>query len=113
MERLQHIQEEVGAWATENFGLARPSYRPLLGAGEELGQLFRAHLKWEQGIKGMDEDKYHKEARDALGDIVIYLLDYCDIVGLSLEMALAITWEEVQKRDWKKFPETGKNDNKA
>jgi len=104
---LHQTQEEVGRWADKNFGIMRPAYRPLLGAGEEVGQLFRAHLKWEQGIKGMDEMKYREEAKDALGDILIYLLDYCDISGLNLEQALHATWEKVKERDWKKNPETG------
>jgi hypothetical protein len=39
---------------------------------------------------------------DAIGDIVIYLADYCEREGISLSAAVEKTWETVMQRDWKK-----------
>jgi NTP pyrophosphatase (non-canonical NTP hydrolase) len=51
----------------------------------------------------------HQAAKvDALGDILIYMLDYCNKCNIDLEDALNKTWEEVRKRDWIANPVTGK-----
>ena len=79
---LQQIQLEVATWATSNFP-NRKDYQPLLGIIEELGELCHAHLKAEQGIR-TNED--HKEKKlDACGDIIIYLLDYCNVNNITLD----------------------------
>lgn len=70
---LQNIQAEVAAWSQKNFG-DQPAWRPLLGIGEELGELNHAYLKREQGIR-QDED-HDAAMRDAVGDIVIFLCDF-------------------------------------
>jgi len=72
---IPSIQTEVGTWATKNFGADRPAYQRLLGAMEELGELSHAHLKEEQNIRGTED--HVADAKDAIGDIVIYLMDYC------------------------------------
>lgn len=41
---LRKLQEEQKPWVKHNFG-DRPSWMPLLGAVEELGELAHAHLK--------------------------------------------------------------------
>ena len=83
-----------------NFG-AQPSYRPLLGAVEELGELTHAHLKGEQGIRHTPEAITAKK-KDALADIIIYLCDYASREGLDLHEALNDAWAEVRLRDWTK-----------
>ena len=40
------------------------------------------------------------EARDAVGDIMIFILDLCNRQGWSLQDILASTWEEVKQREW-------------
>ena len=45
---LDHLRDEVGSWATENFGNQPPSY-PLVGAIEETGELSEAYLNLYQG----------------------------------------------------------------
>jgi hypothetical protein len=72
------MQEQVGEWSAENFGTEQPPEYPLIGAGEEMGELTTSVLKRAQGID--DSEKYADRVgpdaeKDAVGDIVIYLLD--------------------------------------
>lgn len=99
---LKQLQYEVGVWSRENFPNNNPTL-VLLGVGEELGELHHAHLKTEQGIRGFDNAKKSKEAKeDAIGDIIIYLADYCERSGLSLEESVNNAWNEVKQRKWLK-----------
>lgn len=69
---IAELQSEIGQWAIANFGhnesKARPctltlgSLAPLMGIAEEVGELFASGS--------------HTDAKDALGDIGIYLCDY-------------------------------------
>ena len=91
------LQLEVREWASRNFPNAEP-WEPLMGAVEELGELAHAHLKEHQGIR---TDENHKEAKeDAVGDILIYLADYCWRNGISMAGTIYETWQKVKKRDW-------------
>lgn len=99
---LTEFQREVAFWSKKNFPKGK-KYHPLLGATEELGELCHAHLKHEQGIRGMESNKVADKAKtDAIGDIVIYLADYCARNGLSLKSCIRSTWLIVQGRDWTK-----------
>lgn len=102
---LAIVQREQKEWALENFG-EQPAYHSLLGAGEELGELFHAHLKYEQGIRGGGA-KYAKDAQDSIGDAIIFLAGYCNSQGFDLEDIVKETWAEVKKRDWKANPKNG------
>jgi NTP pyrophosphatase (non-canonical NTP hydrolase) len=98
---LKKFQEEQKEWSERNFPvIGNHNYRPLLGVMEELGELAHAHLKAEQGIR---TNQNHLEAKiDAIGDIVIYLSDYCNKEGLSLNDCINDTWSKVKQRDWNK-----------
>lgn len=123
---LDILQERVAEWVSRNFG-SQPAHRPLLGSLEEIGELAdssllliipllkmlvsggklaHAQLKKEQGIR-KGEERFKSDAADAVGDIVIYLADYCDKSGLSLQDCVERTWTTVRERDWTKRPETG------
>jgi NTP pyrophosphatase (non-canonical NTP hydrolase) len=99
---LRQIQVEVRCWATHNFP-NRKTHHPLLGAVEEIGELAHAHLKTEQGIRKIQKN----DGPDAVGDVIIYLLDYCNLMGWDAEQILNETWNHVKQRDWKSNPETG------
>lgn len=102
MINLRQLQYEVGTWSKNNFPNNTPTL-VLLGVGEELGELHHAHLKTEQGIRGFDDKEKSKAAKeDAIGDIVIYLADYCERSGLSLEESVNNAWNEVKRREWNK-----------
>jgi NTP pyrophosphatase (non-canonical NTP hydrolase) len=99
---LEQLQEEVRTWTRQNFGKPedRMMHQPVLGAAEEVGELCHAHLKWEQGIRGTPEELEAK-AKDAVGDVIIYLADYCNLRGFNLQDILEDTWMTVSKRNWK------------
>lgn len=92
-------EQELSDWATNNFPDS-PPYHPLLGVGEEVGELFHAHLKREQRIRG-SEEVHHAKAKDAIGDIVIYLLDYCRKMGYSFKECVEQAWSQVRVRNWR------------
>ena len=98
---LKKFQQEQKEWGDRNFPVnGNHNYRPLLGAMEELGELAHAHLKAEQGIR---TNENHLESKiDAIGDIIIYLSDYCNKEGLSLNDCIINTWNKVKQRDWNK-----------
>jgi NTP pyrophosphatase (non-canonical NTP hydrolase) len=65
MKTLQQIQTEVGEWSKRNFG-NQSSWKPLIGLVEEYSELVDAR-------DSFDSDK----VEDGLGDIGIYLCDFC------------------------------------
>lgn len=99
------LQNRQGRWADHNFP-DTPAHRPLLGAGEELGELFHAHLKMEQNIRG-DGGTHALEAKDAIGDVLIYLAHYCNLRGFDMGQIARETMEHVEKRDWIACPHDG------
>jgi NTP pyrophosphatase (non-canonical NTP hydrolase) len=99
MFSLETFQREVGEWTEKNF-CPHPPHHPLLGIIEEVGELAHAHLKDEQGIRGTPEE-HREEAVDAIGDIVIFLADYCCVNDFDLEACIDETWQKVRERRWK------------
>jgi NTP pyrophosphatase (non-canonical NTP hydrolase) len=98
MKTFTQIQSELKVWEAEHFP-NNQSYHPLLGALEELGELAHAHLKADQGIRGTPED-HALAARDAVADVVIYLMNYCNHRGWDLSEIVETTWEKVSLRNW-------------
>lgn len=100
MTDVRTIQEEVASWSEENFG-DQPAINPLLGVGEEYGELIHSVLKQRQGIR-LNEDGVGREAEmDAVGDIVIYLMDFCARRGLDFADCVELAWYgEVRDREW-------------
>lgn len=72
------IQAEQKEWSVNNFGEMKHSYRPLLGIIEELGELNTA-------IEACRRD----EALDAVGDIFIYMCDFCNHKGWDVNAVVA------------------------
>jgi len=101
---LHSLQEQQKPWVKHNFG-ERPTVWPLLGLVEELGELCHAVLKDWQGIR-TNED-HTAAAKDAIGDLVIFLSDYCSSRCFDLQQIVEDTWAKVQKRDWKADPKNG------
>jgi NTP pyrophosphatase (non-canonical NTP hydrolase) len=104
---LQAFQIDHRTWLKHNFPDQSP-HQALLGLAEEVGELAHAHLKMEQGIRGLTNEEYINQATDAVGDIVIYLASYCNSNGLDLAECVQSAWEEVRDRDWIAYPETGR-----
>jgi NTP pyrophosphatase (non-canonical NTP hydrolase) len=102
---LWRLQEDVGAWSRRNFPRST-EIESLLGIGEEYGELLHAVLKARQGIRGSSEEHLASE-KDAVGDLTIYLLDYCSRRGFDLQEILEQTWAKVSRRDWVADPVAG------
>lgn len=72
---IDELQKEVYEWSSKNFGTGpHRVLQDAMGVVEEVGELFHAMLKMEQGIRGTKEEHIAK-AKDAVGDTVIYLVD--------------------------------------
>lgn len=105
---LTGLQRRALEWAAHNFP-DKPSWQPLLGAAEEIGELCHAHLKDVQGIRGTKEE-WLEAKKDAIGDTIIYLLDYCNKEGLDIEECIMTAFNEISQRDWIRFPKNGKTE---
>jgi len=95
---LKQLQSENAVWSLKNFG-TQPYWHPMLGVVEEVGELSHSLLKLEQGIRG-DHAKHEEEAMDAVGDIVVYLANLCNIRGWNFQAIVTNVWAEVKKRNW-------------
>jgi NTP pyrophosphatase (non-canonical NTP hydrolase) len=106
---LRTVQDEHRAWQAHNFSAEVSEDRArdaLLGVTEEVGELAHAMLKLKQGIRGTPEE-HRAAAKDAVGDTLIYLLDFCTRMDWDAQEILEETWAGVRQRDWKKYPKTG------
>jgi NTP pyrophosphatase (non-canonical NTP hydrolase) len=120
MVTLDRIQNEARTWREANF----PKYTAfdqMMGMVEEMGELAHALLKFEQKIREYATDpdkppisaiknKFETDARDAVGDWIIFCLGLCDRYGWNLQDIIEETWEKVRLRDWVANPETGESE---
>lgn len=117
---LSELTAQVGAWAEENFGgrdeiRSSMRYRGergepgadmgavfcTLGVNEEAGELTHSVLKRAQGIREDEDDVGPVAEMDAVGDIVVYLADFCHRRGYDLEECVQRAWHgEVSDREW-------------
>lgn len=72
---FESLQSEVGEWSQENFP-GQPDVNPYLGSSEETGELADALSL---------DDQPDEEELDAVGDILVYLADFCAIRGLDYQ----------------------------
>jgi NTP pyrophosphatase (non-canonical NTP hydrolase) len=105
MMTFRDLQWEQARWCARNFPNSTPM-QPFMGLVEEVGELSHCLLKREQGIRGTYEE--HTESlKDAVGDILIYLVDLCTKNGLDIQECIETTWNDVSKRDWIAHPGNG------
>lgn len=97
---LSELQNRVGIWGRRNFP-SSTSDEQLLGVFEEAGELAHAVLKGKQGIR-YTKQQAHMKKKDAIGDIVVFLANYCEHENLDLQDIVEQTWNQVEKRDWTK-----------
>lgn len=77
MSLFKQLQTEVGEWSKENFP-GQPDVNPFLGSAEEAGELAE--------VIRMDQNP-DKEELDAVGDILVYLADFCSKRNLDYQRA--------------------------
>lgn len=104
------LQREQAKWSRHNFGHLKSDYNaPFKGMVEELGELSHALLKQEQGIRGTPAE-HEANAKDAIGDMLVYMADFCTRRGWSMQDIIETTWWEVSQRDWVLYPKNGKTE---
>ena len=107
MVSLREIQLQHGVWADTNFPQRDDSVLcAVLGVSEEVGELCHAVLKQRQLIRGTHEE-HDAAAKDAVGDIVLYLLHLCHLQGWDIEDIIEDTFAIVNARNWVDNPEGG------
>lgn len=79
MLNLNQLQQEVKEWSEYNFGDQSPEL-PLMGLIEEVGELAHAVLKTKQNIRAIETGAIE----DAVGDIVIYYMDYLSRINFKI-----------------------------
>lgn len=95
---LAELQARHAEWARKNF----PDERPrdvFLGVVEEVGEWAHCVLKSHQGIRGTVA-QHEAAERDAIGDVLQYMLHYCELRGWSLGAIAVEAMETVHRRDW-------------
>lgn len=98
---IRELQTEVNAWVLRNFD--NSELTAVVGMVEEVGELCRAVVKMEQGIRGSRE-QWFAEIRKESGDVFIKLCDIARFYGFDLADAVAERWADVSRRDWKADP---------
>lgn len=97
---IRDLQYSINKWRESNSTL-KTSEEALIGAFEEMGELSHAHLKCMQGIK--DPIEMDVKKKDAIGDIIIFLIHYCNLHGFDLEEIILETWDHVKKRNYNDY----------
>lgn len=106
---IRETQHEIIEWSRKNFGQPVPialDISSLLGVVEEVGELAHSILKLSQGIRGTPTE-HMANIEDAVGDILVYLFDFCSRNGMDAEDILRKVWGRVKERDWQKDKEKG------
>ena len=109
MEGLTNLQRELHRWCDRNFpNNHEDGTEQFLGVVEEVGELSHSILKSRQRIRGYaKKDPDEAEKKDAVGDIAIYLINFCSYQGWDFEEILRETAGKVMGRDWIAYPKNG------
>ena len=115
---IRTLQTAVAAWSLETFGnnennrskvTGHPmgSLNDFFGLVEEVGELARTIICSNQGRKGYDDPaKRLADRKDAVADIMIFLMNFCEREGIDLEETVYETWTKiVSKRTLKNWEE--------
>jgi NTP pyrophosphatase (non-canonical NTP hydrolase) len=91
---LRQLQDELTPWVAHNFG-DQPSWQPMFGIIEELGELGEACDRYKEVAKqltyrnyatlGPDLDDIKVDIRDAIADVVVYMANFCGKVDFDLQ----------------------------
>lgn len=92
------LQYEIEEWAHENFPDLTLVQAQLL-LTEEVGELSRAILKREQGIRGTAAE-WETEAYKEIGDVLIALSHVANLFGFDLEDVFEDRWQTISQRNY-------------
>lgn len=122
---FEDFQDRVSTWLHKQpFGANQHTSEPALGVVEETaelrgamvdamhvrgGDIARAVLKSKQGIRG-SADAHAAKMKDAIGDIAVYAAGFCNASGFNLQECVTAALQEIESRDWAKYPKNGKTE---
>jgi NTP pyrophosphatase (non-canonical NTP hydrolase) len=100
------LQFDIWDWTIANFGdnNEHPVVLDGLGLGEESGEVLRAILKREEGIRGT-RSEWTQELFKEVGDVAIKLFQICAREGVEFDHVIAKRWKEVSQRDFRGNPQ--------
>lgn len=107
---IHDLQEEHKVWVARNFP-GNDDSQAFHGMVEEVGELAHTRLKFKQKIRGHADGDFTTalyQEQDALGDLFVFMMSYCNARGFDLELIIRDTWNEVKDRDWVLYPDTGR-----
>ena len=91
---FEQLTRNVQEWAAARGIYAHSSARAqLLKAFSEMGELADAEIE-DDGTA----------AADAVGDVLICLINYCTLYGLGITSCLAAAWDEIKDRKGRMIP---------
>ena len=91
---FEQLVLNVEAWAAERGIYEHSSARAqLLKAFSEMGELADAEIE-DDGTA----------AADAVGDVLVCLINYCALYGLGITSCLAGAWDEIKDRKGRMVP---------
>jgi NTP pyrophosphatase (non-canonical NTP hydrolase) len=82
---FESLASSICQWAQER-DINNPA-KQLLKVFEEAGELSAAYLKGKTA-----------EEKDAVGDVLVTLIIYCNIRGLNINECLSLAWNEIKNR---------------
>lgn len=101
---LSGLQTDLHEWQREHFPDTGAD-ESLMGAVEELGELAHATLKGKQGLEGERFATGPEAEKDAIGDCVVFLMQYASSRGYDIEECIEGAAEEALAREYE--PERG------
>lgn len=88
---ITNLQKNVGEWQRKRQTIEEAAWRPVGRMLNSAADLYKLAIT-RQG----DEDHLK---RLAIGEIMIFLADYCEREGINMEHAVASTWWQMQRAD--------------
>jgi len=110
-ETCNELQRRATEWDKKAFpdgnGTPFKAMQYLLGIGEEVGELFHAHLKGTQNIRHTPEEIMLKK-KDSIGDLLNFLACYCSNQNLELSECWEYALNIIKDRKVEHIKETCK-----
>jgi NTP pyrophosphatase (non-canonical NTP hydrolase) len=99
MTRFDKINDIPRDEQMKPITMQRSAAQAIIGAQEEIGELAHAF-----------QANNRPACVDAVADICIYLLHFCNVAGIDFEDAIVHTTSQVHMRDWVCFPKNGRTE---
>lgn len=97
---IRQLTIDIGTWAVNNY-----DYLDTVGYGmlKQMGRWARAQLKYKQSIRcSPDKDRviciHRIKTRQAIGDCLIFLMNWCFIKDIALSLEEAKTYVHTNRR---------------